>query len=152
MKSLTLFLLIPLLLVLNACAPPPSHSYRSHYDVNRAYQLQMGVIEHVRWVQIRNPSSGALGTIAGGVIGGIAGSTVGRGVGRSLATAIGATAGAAIGGGIDQQAHKGQGLEITVRLDNGSRMVVVQSAEPMFNVGERVRVLSGSQGQTRVSR
>ncbi len=151
MKPIALFFFIPVIFSLTACAPPPSHSYRSDADVNRAYQMQMGVIEHLRWVEIRNPNSGTLGTLAGGVIGGIAGSTVGGGTGRGIATAIGATAGAVIGGGIDQQAHKGKGLEITVRLDNGSRIVVVQSAEPVFNVGERVRVLSNS-GQTRVSR
>ncbi len=152
MKSRYLLLFSPLLFSLNACAPVPSYSYDSAYEVNRAYQIQTGTVQHLRRVVIHNSDSGTLGSIAGGVIGGIAGSTVGRGVGRDLASVVGATAGVVLGGGIEQQARQQSGLEITVLLDNGAQILVVQNADPMFQIGERVRVLTGGSGQVRVSR
>ena len=45
---------------------------------------------------------------------------------------------------------KKQGLEITVRYDNGTLGAITQEADESFNVGDRVRVLSGG-GVTRVA-
>jgi outer membrane lipoprotein SlyB len=45
---------------------------------------------------------------------------------------------------------KKQGLEITVKLDNGELRAITQEADETFRPGERVRLLSGG-GVTRVT-
>jgi outer membrane lipoprotein SlyB len=47
---------------------------------------------------------------------------------------------------------KFNGLEITVKLDNGDVLAVVQENDVLFAVGDRVRVLTGRDGTTRVEK
>jgi outer membrane lipoprotein SlyB len=58
--------------------------------------------------------------------------------------------GGIIGSHIEADANKGQGIEITVLLDGGQYIAVVQEADEVFNIGDRVRIVSG-QGTTRVT-
>ena len=58
----------------------------------------------------------------------------------------GAVAGAAIEEGITRE----DGIEITVKLDNGTLIAIVQEATDKFTPGERVRLIE-SNGNTRVS-
>jgi outer membrane lipoprotein SlyB len=51
---------------------------------------------------------------------------------------------------IEEGVMSKEGLEITVKLDNGRMIAVTQEADEQFRVGERVRVLSGG-GVTRVT-
>jgi outer membrane lipoprotein SlyB len=51
----------------------------------------------------------------------------------------------------EEAATKKQGVEITVRLDSGQIVAIVQQASATtFNVGDRVRVLTLN-GETRVA-
>ena len=43
------------------------------------------------------------------------------------------------------------GMELLVRLDNGEDMTVVQAADVAFRPGDRVRVMRGHDGSTRVT-
>ncbi|HES76696.1 MAG TPA: hypothetical protein ENO09_06790 [bacterium] len=43
------------------------------------------------------------------------------------------------------------GLELVVRLDNGTAMTVVQAADVAFRKGDRVRVMQSHDGATRVT-
>jgi outer membrane lipoprotein SlyB len=88
--------------------------------------------------------------VAGGVVGGVAGSNVGGGKGSTIASILGAVAGGVAGNAIEQGTTKSQGLEITVKLDNGELRAITQEADESFRPGERVRLLSGS-GVTRVT-
>jgi outer membrane lipoprotein SlyB len=63
----------------------------------------------------------------------------------------GALLGGIIGSHIEADANAGSGIEITVLLDGGRYIAVVQAPDEQFRVGDRVRVLSG-QGITRVTR
>ena len=54
------------------------------------------------------------------------------------------------GSAIEESATKKNAQEITVKLDSGQLIAVVQEAGELFNPGERVRVLSGD-GSTRVT-
>ncbi len=103
----------------------------------------------VRNVTIEGSRSGA-GAIAGGVLGGIAANTVGGGTGRVLATAAGAIGGGLLGGAVEQGATTKDALEITVELDNGEIMAIVQEADDQYAVGDRVRVLQSSDGVMRI--
>jgi outer membrane lipoprotein SlyB len=111
--------------------------------------VQFGTVQFVKNVQIEGTKSG-FGTVGGGVAGGVAGSTIGGGKGSVLAALGGAALGAVGGTVAEEKLTKKAGFEITVELDSGSTLAVVQEADVMFSVGERVRVLTGSDGTTRV--
>ena len=93
-----------------------------------------------------------IGTVGGGVVGGVLGNMVGGGRGKTLATIAGAALGAAGGYAGEKALTKQNGLEITVELENGQQLSVVQAADQPFSPGERVRVLRGSDGSARVAR
>lgn len=120
-------------------------------QARRTQTVQMGTVESVKNVRIEGTRSG-IGAIAGGVAGGVIGSTIGGGTGTRLATLGGAAAGAAGGHLAEERMTRRDGLEILVNLDNGTTIAVVQEADVMFYPGDRVRVLTGSDGTSRVAR
>jgi len=135
---------------ITGCASTSSGSVYSSSQARGEQTVRMGVVESVRQVTIEGSKSG-VGTIAGGAIGGVAGSNIGGGNrGSAVGTILGAVAGGVAGSAIEQSATKKQGLEITVKLDNGELRAVTQDADEVFRPGERVRLLSGS-GVTRVT-
>jgi outer membrane lipoprotein SlyB len=122
----------------------------SRDQARQAMEVQMGQVEQVRSVNIEGTKT-AVGPAAGAVVGGVAGSTVGGGKGSVIAATVGAVLGGLGGAAAEEAVTKKPGIEVTVRLDNGRLIAVVQedSGEP-FAVGDRVRVLTGG-GATRVS-
>ena len=132
------------------CASTSSGSVYSGGQARQEQTVRMGVVESVRQVTIEGSKSG-VGTIAGGAIGGVAGSNIGGGNrGSAVGTILGAVAGGIAGDAIERGTTKKQGLEITVKLDNGELRAITQEADESFRPGERVRLLSGS-GVTRVT-
>jgi len=124
----------------------------SVYDRNQAQREQvvrMGKVESVRRVTIDRGQTG-VGTAGGAIVGGVAGSTIGGGRGQIISSVLGAIAGGIAGQAVEGGVSKREGLEITVRFDNGELRSLVQEADEMFYVGDRVRVLSGT-GATRVT-
>lgn len=144
-------LLLGLLAALSVagCATSDSGSVFSHSESRREMTVRLGVVESVRSVNLEGSDSGA-GTLAGAAIGGLAGSNVGGGKGSSIGAILGAVAGGVAGHAIEGGVTKKQGLEITVKLDNGSLVAIVQENDEAFHAGERVRLLS-SGSKTRVS-
>lgn len=139
-------------LLLAGCAPSQRGDVYQRGQALRAQSVELGVIETLRPVQIAGTQTG-VGTVGGATLGGIAGSTVGGG---SRANAAGAIAGAIIGGvigtAVEQGATQKPGFEVTVRLDSGRMLAIVQDdAGEQFRPGDRVRVLSDGY-TTRVSR
>ena len=105
----------------------------------------------MRAVQLEGTKT-PVGSVAGAAVGGIAGSTIGGGRGQAVATVIGAVVGGVAGAAVEEGATRTPGVEVTVRLDNGQFLAVVQADEgERFRAGERVRVLRDG-GTTRVSR
>lgn len=111
--------------------------------------VRFGVVESVRGVRIDAGDTGVGGT-TGAILGGIAGSTVGGGRGQVAGAVAGALLGGIIGSNVEKDTGNRQGIEVTVLLDGGKYIAVVQEADETFRVGDRVRVLSG-RGSTRVS-
>ena len=134
---------------LAGCALQPSDSF-SRREVNQAYRIEMGTVERVRNVPIQGTESG-VGTIGGGALGGIAGGAIGGGRGSDIASVLGIIGGVVIGSALESQATQELGLELTVKLDNGQTALIIQAADPPFQIGDRVRVLSGKDGKTRVT-
>ena len=135
---------------LAGCATSKSGSVYSREDARQEQTVRMGVVESVRSVTIEGTKT-PIGTIAGGAIGGIGGSAIGSGRGSAVAAVAGAAAGGLLGAAAEEGLTRQEGVEITVRLDNGELRAIVQTADEPFKPGERVRLLSVN-GQTRVSK
>lgn len=136
--------------VLAGCAnESASSSVYTYGQAQREQIVRTGTVVAVRNVVIEKGQTTGFGGLAGGAVGGVAGSTIGRGTGSVLGAVGGAIAGALVGNAIENQAGKTQGLEITVRLDNGETRVIAQAADTPISVGQHVRLISGN-GPTRV--
>jgi outer membrane lipoprotein SlyB len=149
MHSKVSILLVAALVALAGCATSKSGSVYSREDARREATVRQGVVESVRSVTIEGTKT-PIGAIAGGAVGGIAGSEVGSGSGSAVGAVIGAVAGGLLGAAAEEGLTRREGVEITVRLDNGELRAIVQEADEVFKPGERVRLISLS-GQTRVS-
>lgn len=135
--------------VLVGCASSNSGGVYSRDETRQMQTVKMGVVESVRQVKIEGTDS-KIGTVAGGVVGGVAGSSVGDGKGSIITGVLGAVAGALAGSAVEEGLTRKDGVEITVKLDNGSLVAIVQEADEQFHPGEKVRLLQ-SGGVTRVS-
>ncbi|MBX9904287.1 MAG: glycine zipper 2TM domain-containing protein [Burkholderiales bacterium] len=110
-------------------------------EARREQNVRLGVVESVRPVQIEGTRSG-IGPAAGAVVGGVAGSTVGGGRGSTVAAVIGAVAGGVAGQALEEGTTRKNGVEVTVKLNNGALVAIVQEADETFRAGDRVRILS----------
>lgn len=123
-------------------------AYRS-YEVGAEQMVRFGVVESIREVRLQARETG-VGSTAGAVIGGVAGSHAGGGSGHVVGAIGGAILGGIIGQDIERNNNERRGLELTVLLDTGKYISVVQADEEPFRAGDRVRILTG-RGSTRVT-
>jgi len=119
------------------------------YEARGEQSVRFGVVESVRPVRIQ-PYNTGFGGATGAMIGGVAGSSVGGGSGQIVGAIGGTIIGAIIGSNIEQQANEVPGIEVTVLLDSGKYVAIVQQADEAFRPGDRVRILSG-RNSTRVT-
>jgi outer membrane lipoprotein SlyB len=149
MKTTRILVLMTLSLFLAGCASSQSGSVYSRDEARKTQTIRTGVVESVRTVKIEGTKT-PVGTIAGAAVGGIAGSSVGGGRGAAIATVVGAVAGGLAGSAAEEVITRQDGLEITVKLDSGGMVAIVQEADVAFTPGQRVRLIE-SGGVTRVS-
>jgi outer membrane lipoprotein SlyB len=135
--------------ILAGCATSKSGDVYSRDEALREQQVRLATIESVRPVTIQGTRSG-IGAAAGGITGGVAGSGVGHGKGSSIAGVLGAVGGGVAGQAIEEGATRKNGVEITVRLENGELRAIVQEETDKFVAGQKVRLLTAG-GVTRVS-
>ena len=129
--------------ILGGCAYPGMGSSEYHrVDARGEQSVRFGVVESIRPVRI-DPHDTGLGAFTGAAIGGIAGSNVGGGSGQAVGAIAGALLGGIIGQNMEKSANEQAGVEITVLLDSGKYIAVVQGADEQFRAGDRVRILSG---------
>ena len=143
MKRSNLFLITFLSMFLAACASSNSGSIYSRDDARKVQTIKTGVVESVRLVKLEGTKS-PIGTVAGGAIGGIAGSSIGGGRGSAIAAVIGAVAGGLAGSAIEEGVTRKDAIEITVKLDGGSMIAIVQEADEQFHPGEKVRIVENA--------
>jgi outer membrane lipoprotein SlyB len=147
MKSIWI-LLLPVALA--GCASGLGSADYERTEARAVHEVKMGVVESVRAVKLEGTETG-LGAVAGGAVGGIAGSTVGSGKGSAVGAVLGAVTGAAAGKAAEEVTTRKPGIEITVRLDNGRTIAVVQEdTGEAFARGDRVRMLEHG-GQARIT-
>ena len=149
MKTLSLLLIS--LAVLAGCATSKSGDVYTRDQARREQNIRMGVVESVREVLMEGTKS-PVGAVAGAAVGGVAGSTLGGGKGSTIAAVIGAVAGGLAGSAIEEGVTRKQAMEITIKMDNGQLIAIVQEGDPLeFRPGDRVRIIS-SGGESRVTR
>ncbi|HHA0034999.1 TPA: glycine zipper 2TM domain-containing protein [Yersinia enterocolitica] len=117
------------------------------FSASQAKQVQTvtyGTLLSVRPVTIQGgDDNNVMGAIGGAVLGGFLGNTVGGGTGRSLATAAGAVAGGMAGQGVQGAMNRTDGVQLEVRKDDGTTILVVQKqGSTRFSVGQRVMLAS----------
>ncbi|MDR2220294.1 MAG: glycine zipper 2TM domain-containing protein [Methylobacillus sp.] len=150
-KHLRTLSLLGLAAFLGACASSNSGDVYTREQTREAQTVKMGTVESVRTVRIEGTKT-PIGSGAGAVIGGVAGSSVGGGRGSIIAAVLGAVAGGLAGSAVEEGVTRKEGVEITVTLDKGSTIAVVQEGSASdFQVGDRVRILDAD-GVTRVTR
>jgi outer membrane lipoprotein SlyB len=130
------------------CASNSGRSYTPS-EARTAQTVRTGTITHIGQAVIEEDSS-LLGPIVGGVAGGVVGSLFGSGAGKVLTTLGGAGAGALAGAATEKTARTDKALEITIELENGQTISVVQVDDDVFTVGDKVRVVYGAGGKARV--
>ena len=132
-----------LTVALVGCTFPSSRRTVRASQANILQRADTGVVTSVREVNIEGQRSN-LGMYGGGLVGGAAASGVGRGVGNAVATAGGAVAGAVVGQAVEEVATRKVAQEISIRMDDGSTVVVTQDVSGgRYQDGDRVRVIHG---------
>lgn len=146
---LTASVLVTVIVSLVGCASGTGGKDYSRAQTRTVQEVQMGMVESVREVQIEGTKT-PIGAGAGAIVGGVAGSTVGSGKGSVAGAAVGAVLGGLGGAAVEEGITRQKGVEITIKLDSGRLIAITQAADETFRAGDRVRVLS-SGGITRVS-
>lgn len=130
------------------CTFPSSRRTVSASQANVLQRSDLGVVTSVREVNIEG-QKGQLGMYGGGLLGGAAASG-GKGVTGAVTRAGGAVVGAVTGQAVEEVATRKRAQEITIRLDDGGIVTIVQEASSgLFMDGDRVKVVNGG-GQARV--
>ncbi|PBQ19266.1 hypothetical protein CCL08_09740 [Pseudomonas congelans] len=130
-------------LTLGGCTSNLTGDSYSRDEARTVQTVRMGTIESLRPVKIEGTKT-PIGGAAGAVVGGVGGSAIGGGRGSIVAAVIGAVAGGLLGSATEEGLTRTQGVEITVREDDGSMRAYVQQVQEneIFRVGERVRIMS----------
>jgi outer membrane lipoprotein SlyB len=123
------------------------------YSSSQAKMVQMvtyGTLISVREVQIQGgDDNNIVGTVGGAVLGGLLGHTIGNGKGNTLATAAGVVAGGVAGNSIEGAVNKSKGVELEIRKDDGSIIMVVQKlGATKYVAGQRVAIATSGSNVT----
>ncbi len=104
------------------------------------WNVEYGEVVDVRPADVEGEIS-LLGVLVGSAVGHAVGTEVSN---SNNAGAVGAVAGAAAGAAIEQAVTDRSAQQITVDLDSGSTVAIVQDDQEQFQNGERVRVLTAN--------
>ncbi len=97
--------------------------------------VKKGTVTGIKNVAIQGKTSNA-----GRTVGSITGSVLGSAV-PYAGSIIGSLIGGAVGGEAEKAAIKQPGLEITLQLEGGDKVVVTQLAETQFKTGDKVQLI-----------
>lgn len=153
MRRKSLILLGAVLLISGCARHTASSQVYPRYEARTAYDVEYGEVVDVRQVEIEGYSS-FIGVWGGAIVGDAVGGAVNTSSRstRRVARAVGGVAGAVIGEAVERKVTAEMGLEITVDLDSGSTVAIVQAADIPFAPGDQARILFGPEGSARVTR
>lgn len=133
------------MLILAGCTASQSGAVYTRAEARKPTTVAHGEVVAVRPVRIEGTKSN-IGTGIGAVTGGLGGAAIGRkssNLGQIAIATGGAIVGGLAGAASEELMTRTNGLEITVKLDDGGTMAYVQSGEENFQIGDRVLVTSG---------
>ena len=132
-----------LMFSLTGCVSGLQGDTYSRSEARQVQEVEFGTILSTNPVVIEGIQTG-VGQLPGAIIGGVAGSSVGEGKGQEIFTVLGAVGGAVVGSMIEERATRAQGLELTIKMDSGKTLSIVQEVDSVsaFIAGQRVRVLT----------
>jgi len=138
-------------LTLGGCTSNLTGDSYSRDEARQVQTVRLGTVESLRPVKIEGTKT-PIGAGAGAIVGGVGGSAIGGGRGSIVTAVIGAVAGGLLGSMTEEGLTRTQGVEITVREDDGSMRAYVQQVQEneIFRVGERVRIMTVN-GTSRVT-
>lgn len=143
------WIVVAMTLLAAGCVSSRSGAVYSRDEALRRMTVYYGTILTVREATIEGTQSG-VGPVVGGVAGAVAGSAIGSGSGQAIATVVGGIVGGIAGGVAEESVTRKAALELTVEMDNGEIIAVVQEADDEYAVGDRIRVVRTPDGATRV--
>ncbi len=135
------------LLSFTACTNSNLYSGNTYtgYEAKTGMEVQYGTITHARDVNIQADNTG-FGGVVGAAIGGVLG---GDASDSSVGSAIGSIVGGAIGGIVgnkaEDQVNQVDSIEYEVKLDSGTSIIIVQKADTIYQINQRVRVIGSGQ-------
>ncbi len=135
------------ILTITACTTDTTGTTYSSREARQMQVVRFGTVTDARMVKLEG-TKGEVGTLAGAAVGGIAASSIGGKRESAIAAVAGAVAGGVLGSMAEKKLTTQQGVELTIRLEDGSYVSVVQQADAnaLFTNGDRVKILS--QGST----
>ncbi|MEX3072938.1 glycine zipper 2TM domain-containing protein [Vibrio alginolyticus] len=137
MIALTIF-------TLGGCTSPnPYGDAYGSADTRKVQQVYYGTVVKAEPVTIdASTQANAIGTVAGAAIGGILGSGVGGGSGSDIAAIGGGLLGGYLGSKTAEETAKRNGVNLTIKLDDGKMIAIVQEANPnmIFQPGQAVQI------------
>lgn len=99
-----------------------------------------GKITSLEVVKVDEDYKLGVGTAVGAVAGGLLGSQIGEGRGSTVATVVGAAAGAAAGTVAEGKIKKKDAQRVTVKMNTGGEVTIVQPVDARLKNGMNVRV------------
>ncbi|RJX71435.1 glycine zipper 2TM domain-containing protein [Vibrio sinensis] len=145
MKKISVSMLVALSFVtLTGCSSP--NPYGDAYGASETRSIQQvyyGTIVKAEPVTIdASDQTNVIGTIAGAAIGGLLGSKVGGGTGSDIAAIGGGLLGGYAGSEAAGAAGQRNGVNLTIQLEDGQVIAIVQEANPnmIFQPGQPVQV------------
>lgn len=152
MKTVLIASTLALATLLQGCATRSySNGVYTDADTQRAHSITPATVMAVRAVTIERATHGMGAAVGGNVGTALGGAASKSGSGQFFAAVLGGAAGSLLGQAVESKAALHPGLEISMRLDDGQLISVVQAADEPFKRGDRVRVLS-AEGKSRVTR
>ncbi|APZ42609.1 glycine zipper 2TM domain-containing protein [Acidihalobacter ferrooxydans] len=142
MKNVLVFIVLS---VLSGAAMAQYNPYVYHQGLNQQNVI-IGTVVADRSVTGQGGST--LGRVFGGVAGAAAGNRVGHGFGRQVSTLAGALIGGLVGGDVQQHLTAQQAENITVQLQDGRYIAVVEAS--YIPPGTKVQVVYQNNGKVRV--
>jgi len=153
MKPSLTYLLVGILLSgMTGCTFPSSQPTVSRNQVGLVQTLELGYVLEVRDVVIDGERT-VIGVWGGAAVGAAATNPGGypANVGEALGQAAGAVAGAVAGRAIEELVTRKRGQELTIQLDNGQTVVVIEEYKKgPLREGDRVQLNRGGFGPATV--
>ena len=150
-RALTLWVVVAAVVVTIASLPTLPAAAQSQ----TMQRILYGEVVSAELITIRDRPTGR-GAQAGSTVGAVAGYALADGRDRWLGALVGGVLGGAAGNAAEKAKKKKPGWELIIRLENGEEVGVQvpmnKKNRAIYTSGDRVRMMSGPNGQTKVTK